>query len=203
MWCPTSQLFFSLAPLPWLWNICRTCISWLAQLLIYLLYCLSHWDHVIFFRADLPCSQTTANLGLFPSLPPPPGTLTSDSNWLLTSTQELSLDLSKLNLTNENHNMLGTVFTWRCSLPLGGDGHYQMSALGRSNRWECSGLDYLPVYLFRRIQGHFWCLWKPEFQCTALEREGNTEVEGSAWGAHEMLSSKMLKLHKQCMHLFV
>lgn len=61
---------------------------------------------------------------------------------------------------------------------LGGDGHYQMSALERFNRCECSVLDYLPMYLFRQIHGQFKCLWKPAFQCTAMHSTGKEGKHG-------------------------
>jgi len=74
--------------------------------------------------------------------------------------------------------MLGTSSARGAVCTLGGDGHYQMSALERFNRWECSVSDYLPMYLFKQIQRHFRCLWKPAFQCTAMHSTGKEGKHG-------------------------
>lgn len=84
----------------------------------------------------------------------------------------------------------------------GGDGHYQMSALERFSRWECSGLDYLPMCLFRQTQGHFKCQHSSALQCRALKKKGNMKVYASVCSVHEVLSNKILKFHKPCIFLF-
>lgn len=102
-WAVLSQSIVLLLSSPSItqWNICRTRVSWLALLLIYLLYCLSRWDHVIF--PEMTSLAHKPEL-LWSYFPPHPSSwhANSNPNWLLTSTLQLSPNLAKLNIANEN-----------------------------------------------------------------------------------------------------